>query len=309
MRGFDARQISRRYCDRHTSAFVAFGQRGSDGAMHRAVWGPGTATHQHAFRYVEDQIAMLLQDLPPSFGTSNVVDLGCGVGASLCYLAARLPVRGTGITLSPVQARFAEERIRKSGFADRIRCIEGDYCDPSPGTGPADLAYAIESFVHVVDPARFFAQCHNLLRPGGLLVICDDFLRSTREPGAAHSIERFRRGWHVNTLIEAEELHSLARAAGFEHEATTDSVASSRASARAGPDDQRTARVVWMAPAGGDSIGLPGRWQRPSDVHRARMDRLRCGAVSAPRLMPFSTTMAPRPCGSVRLQADRERSG
>ena len=221
MRGFDAGQI-RRYYDRHTSAFVALGQRGSEGAIHRAVWGPGTATHRQAFRYIEDHVAMLLQGLPPSFGASNIVDLGCGVGASLCYLAERLPVRGTGITLSPVQARLAEQRIHKAGFADRIRCIEGDYCDLPPGTGPADLAYAIESFVHVADPARFFAQCHNLLRPGGLLVICDDFRRSTSEPRAAHSIERFRRGWHVNTLLEADELRSLARVAGFEHEATTD---------------------------------------------------------------------------------------
>jgi SAM-dependent methyltransferase len=221
MRGFDAGQI-RRYYDRHTSAFVSFGQRGSDGAIHRAVWGPGATTHRQAFRYVEDQIALLLQNLPPSFGESNVVDLGCGVGASLCYLAERLPLRGTGITLSPVQARFAEQRIRKSGFADRLRCIEGDYCDLPAGTGPADLAYAIESFVHVADPARFFAQCRNLLRPGGVLVICDDFRRSTSAPRAARSIERFRRGWHVNTLLDRDELRSLARAAGFEHEATTD---------------------------------------------------------------------------------------
>jgi cyclopropane fatty-acyl-phospholipid synthase-like methyltransferase len=221
MRGFDAEQI-RRYYDRHTSAFVALGQRGSDGAMHRAVWGPGTATHRQAFRYVENQIAQLLQGLPPSPERLNVVDLGCGIGASLCYLAARVPVRGTGITLSPVQARFAEERIRESGFADRIRCIEGDYCDLPTGTGPADLAYAIESFSHVQDPARFFAQCRRLIRPGGLLLICDDFQRSSDEPGAAHTIERFRRGWHINTLITREELRVLARAAGLEHEATTD---------------------------------------------------------------------------------------
>ena len=218
---FDAEQV-RRYDDRHTSAFVALGQRGSDGAMHRAVWGPGTADHRQAFRYVEDQIVMLLHGLPPSFGASNVVDLGCGVGASLCYLAARLPVRGTGITLSPIQASIAEQRLRESGFADRIRCIEGDYCDLPAGTGPADLAYAIESFAHVQNPARFFAQCRGLVRPGGLLLICDDFQRPTNEPEAAHSIERFRRGWHINTLLERDQLRSLARAAGFEHESTTD---------------------------------------------------------------------------------------
>ena len=91
--------------------------------------GAGNGHASAGVSVVEDQIAMLLHGLPPSFGASNVVDLGCGVGASLCYLAARLPVRGTGITLSPIQARFAKQRIRKSGFADRIRCIEGDYCD------------------------------------------------------------------------------------------------------------------------------------------------------------------------------------
>jgi SAM-dependent methyltransferase len=218
---FDVGQI-RRYYDRHTPAFVALGQRGSGGAMHRAVWGPGTANHRQAFQYVEDQIVTLLKGLPPRFEASHVVDLGCGVGASLCHLAACLPVRGIGVTLSPVQARIAEQRIRASGFADRIRCIEGDYCDLPAGTGPADLAYAIESFVHVADPVRFLAQCHSLLRPGGLLVICDDFQRSTVDPKAAHTIERFRRGWHINTLLQRDELRMLARAAGFAHEATTD---------------------------------------------------------------------------------------
>ena len=115
-------------------------------------------THRQAFRYVEDQIAQLMQGLPPSLERSHVVDLGCGVGASLCYLAARC-LSGTGITLSPVQARLAERRIRESGLSDRIRCVEGDYCDLPIDIGPADLAYAIESFVHVQDPARFFAQC------------------------------------------------------------------------------------------------------------------------------------------------------
>jgi SAM-dependent methyltransferase len=221
MSGFDAGQI-RRYYDRHTSAFVALGQRGSDGALHRAVWGPGTASHRQAFRYVEDHIASLLLNLPPSFGASNIVDLGCGVGASLCYLASQLPVRGTGITLSPIQARIAEERINRAGLADRVRCIEGDYCDLPAGFGQADLAYAIESFAHVRDPALFFAQCRALVRPGGLLLICDDFRRSSEEPGAASTIERFRRGWRINTLLERDQLRSIARAAGFEHESTAD---------------------------------------------------------------------------------------
>jgi SAM-dependent methyltransferase len=131
-------------------------------------------------------------------------------------------LRGTGITLSPLQARFASQRILDSGFAGRIRCIEGDYCNVPLGTGPADLAYAIESFVHVQDPAWFFAQCAALVRPGGLLLICDDFRRPTDEPAADPTVHRFQHGWHINTLIEREELRTIARAAGFEHASTVD---------------------------------------------------------------------------------------
>jgi tocopherol O-methyltransferase len=98
----------------------------------------------------------------------------------------------------------------------------GDYCDLPADVAAADIAYAIESFVHGSSPARFFAECHRLVRPGGLLVICDDFKRPTAEPAAARTIERFCRGWRVNTLLEQDELCSLARSAGFEHESTTD---------------------------------------------------------------------------------------
>jgi SAM-dependent methyltransferase len=218
---FDAADL-RRYYDRHTPAFVAFGQRGSGGAIHRAVWGPGVHSRRDAFRYVEDRIADAVSRLVPSVGHPHIVDLGCGVGASLCYLAERLPIRGTGITVSPVQARLAAERIRQGGHADRVRCVVGDYNDLPPGLDPADLAYAIESFVHGAAPDRFFAECRRVVRPGGALLICDDFRRPTGDPAAARAIERFRRGWHVNTLLRPEELRTLARDAGFEHESTSD---------------------------------------------------------------------------------------
>lgn len=217
---FDVARI-RRYYDHNTTAFVAFGQGGRVGAIHRAVWGPGTVDREQAFHYVEDRIAEFMPRLPRALDVPHVVDLGCGVGGSLCYLAGRLPIRGTGITLSPVQARLAEQRVREAGVSDRVVCIEGDYCDPA-GVGPADLAYAIESFVHGPDPARFFAACSRLVRPGGVLVICDDFRRPANGSAAARAIERFCRGWHINSLLEPDELRSLARAAGFEHESTFD---------------------------------------------------------------------------------------
>ena len=218
---FDAADV-RRYYDRHTDDFVAYGKGGTVGALHRAVWGPGADSTDAAFRYVDNQILEHLRTLPRGADGVHVVDLGCGVGASLCYLAARLPIRGTGITLSPVQVRHAERRIREAGLSDRVACLEGDYCALPEGIPPADLAYAVESFVHGPNPARFFAQCARLIRPGGLLVICDDFRRPVTDPAATRAVERFQRGWHLNTVIYPEDLRAVATTAGFEHVSTLD---------------------------------------------------------------------------------------
>jgi SAM-dependent methyltransferase len=218
MARFDAAQV-RRYYDQQTRAFVAYGQGGGEGAIHRAVWGPGVTARDQSFHFVEDRI---LEWLPAVGATPHVVDLGCGVGGSLCYLADRHPMRGTGVTLSPVQAQLATERIHARGLADHVTCIEGDYTQLPPGIDTADLAFAIESFVHGPSPERFFAEARRLIRPGGLLVVCDDLRRETTGPKAARALDRFARGWHINSLLTRDTLYRLAHDAGFVHEETTD---------------------------------------------------------------------------------------
>lgn len=216
---FDAADI-RRYYDRHSAAFVRFGQGG--GSIHRAVWGPDTQTRDDAFHYVDAQIATLVQQCVSQSSDVHIVDLGCGVGASLCYLAERLPIRGTGITLSPVQAAMARRRIAERDLSGRVECVEGDYCDLPSNIAPADLAYAIESFVHGPDPERFFEQSRRLVKRGGLLVICDDVRKGVTSPGATRVINEFTKGWHINTLLERNTLVNMAREAGFGHDSTVD---------------------------------------------------------------------------------------
>lgn len=219
----------RRYYDTHTSAFVSLGQGGAQGAMHRAVWGPGVGSRAEAFRYVDDQIAGLIRQLA-SGPHSHVVDLGCGVGGSLCYLAQQLPITGAGITLSRAQAAIATGRLAAAGVSDRVEVIAGDYLGTAVTNRAADLVFAIESFVHAESPERFLAQCARLLRPGGMLVICDDFRRApnpgTEEPRnrgtSMPAVDRYCRGWHINTLIDRQQLRDLGERFGFECEATLD---------------------------------------------------------------------------------------
>ncbi|HVH27402.1 MAG TPA: class I SAM-dependent methyltransferase [Vicinamibacterales bacterium] len=213
----------RRYYDRNTARFVSLGQGGGVGAIHRAVWGPGVRTRDEAFHYVEDRIGDHVRRLPLEVEKPHVVDLGCGVGASLCYLAAMLPtITATGVTVSLVQARLAQERIERARLTARVSCVEGDFVDLPPGIRPAHLAYAIEAFVHAPSPEGFFSECRKLIVPGGLLILCDDFKRPTSSAVAEANIARFARGWHINTLLSSAELQELAEEAGFEHRSTTD---------------------------------------------------------------------------------------
>jgi hypothetical protein len=76
--------------------------------------------------------------------------------------------------------------------------------------------------LHAPAPHLLFAACARLIRPQGLLAICDDFRRAATNQAAARAIDRFRRGWHINALLSPEELRNLAYAAGFEHQWTLD---------------------------------------------------------------------------------------
>jgi SAM-dependent methyltransferase len=154
-----------------------------------------------------------------------------------------------------VQVRIATERIRNTGLADRVRCIEADFSRLPASVDPADLAYAIESFVHGPAAGVMLDAWARLVRPGGVLVICDDFLRPStdaRDAGgdaAAQVIERFRRGWHVNTLITRDELQARAHAAGFDHESTIDLTASLETGrVRDRVIARLTALAGWLAP-------------------------------------------------------------
>jgi cyclopropane fatty-acyl-phospholipid synthase-like methyltransferase len=216
---FDSADI-KRYYDRHTASFVRFGQ--GRASIHRAVWGPESQTQEQAFHYVDDQIAALLRRGATPLSAAHVIDLGCGVGASLCYLAERLPIRGTGVTLSHAQAEMARQFIETAGLSDRVECLEGDYTDLPSTIEKADLAYAIESFVHGPSPERFFEQSHRVLKPGGLLVICDDVRTGESSAASERTIGEFTRGWHINTLLTRDAMTAMGRTAGFNHESSTD---------------------------------------------------------------------------------------
>ncbi len=114
---------------------------------------------------------------------ARLLDLGCGLGATLRSFARRLPNGGLlGITRVPWQVEQARGLNEAAGCGERVSIIQGDYEGTLLPSSSFDGVYALESSCHArgADKRVLLAEAHRLLRPGGRLVVADGFLVGDR---------------------------------------------------------------------------------------------------------------------------------
>jgi cyclopropane fatty-acyl-phospholipid synthase-like methyltransferase len=208
----------RDYYDLNTARW--FGRPRESNTIHRAVWGEGVRSRVEAFQYLDRLILRELRLLSDSFPAPlHVLDLGCGIGASLMFLASNSSIRGTGVTLSGVQATFAARHIQHAGLADRVECLEGNFLQLPTTIAPAQLAFSIEAFVHSPDPERYFASTAEHIVPGGLLIVCDDFLSGRAETRLSRRerrmLDEVRTGWLAPSLVTLARANACASRLGY----------------------------------------------------------------------------------------------
>lgn len=104
-------------------------------------------------------------------GGEEVLDAGCGHGGTLLHLAGTRACRGTGVTLSPKQAKLARENAAKAKLNQKLKFIAKNIADHSFLVFSCDLVWAMESTEHFPDKPRFFGNVATALRPGGQLLL------------------------------------------------------------------------------------------------------------------------------------------
>ncbi|MFL6858217.1 MAG: class I SAM-dependent methyltransferase [Allosphingosinicella sp.] len=173
--------------------------------VHHGYWRTGRESPDEAAEALVRLVAERLALAPGQ----RVVDIGCGYGATAGWLAEHRGVEVTGFTLSEAQAAVGRTR---PGFTCRVR----DWLDNGLPDAAFDRAYAIESSEHMVDKARFFAEAHRVLKPGGRFVVCAWLEGEGVTPRQVrHLLEPICREGRLPSMGSRADYEALAAEAGF----------------------------------------------------------------------------------------------
>jgi cyclopropane-fatty-acyl-phospholipid synthase len=148
----------------------------------------------------------------------RVLDVGCGWGSNLLYLAQHTQGSFHGITLSAQQRAVVLERARERGLTPRVRI---DLCHVEDLALPADSVDAVlfsGSIVHMHNRKDIHEMVGRILRPGGRLVISDCYfprrVRGNRNSNATDYI--FVKALGYCRLLSLAEEMSLIEEAGLD---------------------------------------------------------------------------------------------
>ena len=141
---------------------------------------------------------------------ASILDAGCGPG--LVSEALLNPgLRVTGVDLSAEMVRRARLRCRFA--AERAEFRQTSVFDASlDALGPFDGAISRYVLHHVEDPLAFVERQLRLLRPGGVLILCDHVTDPEAERAEHHEVlEKARDRTHTRNLTGGQLVDLLAR--------------------------------------------------------------------------------------------------
>jgi 2-polyprenyl-6-hydroxyphenyl methylase/3-demethylubiquinone-9 3-methyltransferase len=171
--------------------------------------------------YITRQIAAEFdRDLkaPRPFEGVRLLDIGCG-GGLLSEPMARLGATVVGADAAPRNIPVARLHAEQAGLTIDYRHTTAE--DLVAAGEVFDVVLNMEVVEHVSDPAAYLRACHDLLKPGGLMIAST----LNRNPksfvmaiiGAEYVMRWLPRGTHDwRKFFTPDELYGLIRGAGME---------------------------------------------------------------------------------------------
>lgn len=208
------------YYESNTKKFLQFGRDAATKSIHQPLWKEANFTYSQALYYANELILQVIKASPKE-AALNIVDLGCGVGSSLFYLAKKLPQTTAyyGVSISATQIDIAKkETAKRAEQGEKIQqfhFLEADFSNLPTTLPQFDVAFSIEAFAHAPIAKDYFQQVAKSLKKGGKLILIDDFLNDEIDfdnlnPKAQKAIADFKYGWMVESLLTHQTLSEIA---------------------------------------------------------------------------------------------------
>ncbi len=149
----------------------------------------------------------------------RILDIGCG-GGLLAEPMARLGAQVVGVDAAERNIPVAQAHAAQSGLEIDYRHATAEAL-VEDGEAPFDAVLNMEVVEHVADPPGYLRACHDLLRPGGIMV-CSTINRNLKSYAMAIvGAERVMRWLPVGThewskFITPGELYEMLRGAGLD---------------------------------------------------------------------------------------------
>jgi len=152
------------------------------------------------------------------FAGLRILDIGCG-GGLLAEPMARLGADVVGADAAARNIPVARLHAQQSGLTIDYRHTTAE--ELVAAGERFDAVLNMEVVEHVADPLAYLTACHDLLKPGGLMV-CSTLNRNPKSYvmaiiGAEHVMRWLPKGTHEwSRFITPDELYDLLRRAGMQ---------------------------------------------------------------------------------------------